>query len=370
MKRKHSGLNSNSSSEPATKHVKQLPNTPPDDVVEITLNFLRAKDKIKLLQTSNENRQTFQPHSNACQLLKLIANGEENAARNMLEACSTQEERIILLTTPSYINDYAGRTFTNVIAYDYPHWAKDWHMCEILRSHMDSNDITRNIFKGVEAIEGKELTYMQNGEAKTSVHFDFTPLKKAYEDYFVAYAQAEELFRLSGEMDPRAFSGIDAHLAAIGKAQSDVPLYVIQEFNRPDRTFASVPNFDELNLPRDLVHRYNDFQCRLQETHCDWRALIIDKSFRPVPSLDRHLDWNSIPEFAFGDGLMLTRGPSPHELKVMMSSPHGMSAEKAYEQRAILAMDFDAVTRLEQVSSRKVEALQEELRPRAPGLNR
>jgi hypothetical protein len=43
----------------------------------------------------------------------------------------------------------------------------------------------------------------------------------------------------------------------IGKAQRDVPAHVAQEYCRPDRSFAPIPQFKEADLPRNITF-YNE----------------------------------------------------------------------------------------------------------------
>ena len=173
--------------------------------------------------------------------LPCVAKGQKDEAQRQIEA-----NPALLLTTGRF-TDYSGRTF-NCTAYEYAYWAKDTHMCRMLERHMDENTKAAMLEKVI-TIDRVGLTYEQHGQAEHSKHFDMTPLITALQNYVNGY----------GAWD--AANNYDAMKAAwmlVGKAQRDLPVHVINEYCRPDRSFGplSESTFNEDNLPRSLTY-YN-----------------------------------------------------------------------------------------------------------------
>jgi hypothetical protein len=163
-------------------------------------------------------------------------------AEALLKA-ATPAERQTLLRTPGQFTDYSGRTF-NCTAFEYAYWAKDWHMCQMLQSHMDEM-VKAEMLKRAEAIDRNGLNYSQRGELKNSKHFSFQELKDAYKHYLEIY----KLWRKHTAADTE----LDVAWFAIGRAQRDVPAYVAQEYCRTDRSFLPQPTFGEETFPRTLM---------------------------------------------------------------------------------------------------------------------
>ena len=100
----------------------------------------------------------------------------------------------------------------------------------------------------IDGIERDGLTYSQHGAEINSKHFDLTKLTTALQNYVDGYDNWERT------------SNWDAMKAAwmqVGLAQRDVPVHVMNEYCRPDRSFVPVPpalklEFDEASLPRVL----------------------------------------------------------------------------------------------------------------------
>ena len=105
-------------------------------------------------------------------------------------------------------------------------------MCRMLERHMDANTATIMHQRCLD-IDKNGLTYEQRGVViEHSRHFDLTPLKSALQDYVDGYDNWERT------------SNWDAMKAAwmqVGLAQRDVPVHVINEYCRPDRSFVPVP---------------------------------------------------------------------------------------------------------------------------------
>ena len=153
-------------------------------------------------------------------------------------------------TTPGTFTDYSGRTF-NCTAYEYAYWAKDTHMCRMLEQHMDENTKAAMLVK-VTAIDTVGLTYEQHGHVvEHSKHFDMNPLKTALQNYvngFDAWDTANN------------YDAMSAAWMQVGLAQRDLPVHVINEYCRPDRSFDPLPAFNEDKLPR--ISTYYNFNTR------------------------------------------------------------------------------------------------------------
>ena len=101
----------------------------------------------------------------------------------------------------------------------------------------------------IDGIERDGLTYSQHGAEINSKHFDLTKLTTALQKYVVRYDNWE---RTSN------WDGMKAAWMQVGLAQRDVPVHVMNEYCRPDRSFVPVPpalklEFDEASLPRVLT---------------------------------------------------------------------------------------------------------------------
>ena len=175
-----------------------------------------------------------------------VARGRQDEAEKLL--ADNPERAQTLLTTLGAFTDYSGRTF-NCTAYEYAYWAKDRHMCRMLEAKMD--EPTKAVMlERCEAIEATGLTYEQRGNViEHSTHFDMTPLKTALQHYIDGYPAWY------------AANNYDAMKAAwmqVGLAQRDLPVHVINEYCRPDRSFQPLPAFNEDILPRGTkYYNYN-----------------------------------------------------------------------------------------------------------------
>ena len=142
--------------------------------------------------------------------------------------------------------DYSGRKF-KCSAYEYAYWAKDTHMCRMLEHYMDEKTKVM-IAARIDEMELIGLPYSQAGQEYRTTHFDFTPLKQAYQCYLDVYAAPDVR---------QNWVALKATWLNVGKAQRNVPAHVAQEYCRSDRTFYPVPKFNEATLPRELTFNNN-----------------------------------------------------------------------------------------------------------------
>ena len=213
----------------------------PDALATEVFSLLSIKEKAALARTSPRSYGLFKQHLHAAKLLMLVVHGEQEPAVHMLAG------KAALLLERADVTDYSGRTFKHITAYEYAYWAKDTHMCRMLEAHMDEKTKAAMLEKVTE-IDTVGLTYEQGGRVvKHSKHFDMTPLKTALQDYVTGYDAWD------------AANNYDAMRAAwmvVGLAQRDLPVHVINEYCRPDRSFHPLPAFNEDQLPRILTY-YN-----------------------------------------------------------------------------------------------------------------
>ena len=172
------------------------------------------------------------------EFLHCVARGQQNETEGLLAAGPDAQH---FLLTPSALTDYSGRTF-NCTAYEYAYWAKDAHMCRMLERHMDVAT-KADMSMRIETMERDGLGYQQQGQARTSAHFDLTPLKIALQEYIAGYDDWGRTNNLAA---------MRTAWMSVGLAQRDVPAHVAQEYYRRDRSFSPLPSFNvnEASLPR------------------------------------------------------------------------------------------------------------------------
>ena len=211
------------------------------EVLTTTINDEQFAQLPQALQDACRRSPVFQ----ARQFLHDVAKGHQDEAEALLTA--NPDNTQTLLRTPGIFTDYSGRTF-NCTAYEYAYWAKDTHMCRMLERHMD--DETKAIIAAridemerIDAATGQPvgLVYSQAGQEHHSAHFDFTPLKEAYQRYLAGY---------DAWLAANGWGAMKAAWLDVGKAQRNVPAHVAQEYCRPDRPFHPRPEFNEATLPR------------------------------------------------------------------------------------------------------------------------
>ena len=204
------------------------------------LKNLPIKNRLQILKTM----PALQVRMQLRDVLNHVARGEQAELEHLLQ--SSPEAAPQLLLAAGAFTDYSGRTF-NCTAYEYAYWAKDTHMCRMLEAHMDENTKATMLVK-VTAIDTVGLTYEQHGRVvEHSTHFDMTPLKTALQNYVNGFDAWDTAYNY------------DAMVAAwmqVGLAQRDLPVHVVNEYCRPDRSFRPLPAFNEDKLPRVLTY-YN-----------------------------------------------------------------------------------------------------------------
>ncbi len=162
------------------------------------------------------------------------------------------EAKTGLLLKSGTLTDYSGRTF-NCTAYEYAYWAKDTHMCRMLEAHMD-NETKANMLRRIDLIEKEGLPWQQHGQNHKTPHFDMKPLIDALQAYVDGYPQWNR---------DSNYNAMTAAWMKVGLAQRDLPVHVVNEYCRPDRSFYLLPAFNEDKLPRELM--FNNWNSRRDE---------------------------------------------------------------------------------------------------------
>ena len=187
------------------------------------------------------------------QFLPAVAKGGQDEAEALLTTSAANQQD--LQRTPGVFTDYSGRTF-NCTAYEYAYWAKDTHMRRMLERLMDDETKVQMLarideIERIDAATGQPvgLVYSQGGLEHRCAHFNLTPLISALQRYVDGYNAWN------------AASNWDAMKAAwmkIGILQRDLPVHVVNEYCRPDRSFDPRPEFNEETLPRGVrFYNYN-----------------------------------------------------------------------------------------------------------------
>lgn len=219
--------------------------------VEVDVETLLARindEQFERLPTAAKEAIRAHPSFQARHFLHDVAKGKQEEAEALLTITPANTQT--LLRASGIFTDYSGRTF-NCTAYEYAYWAKDTHMCRMLESHMDEETkafMAARIdeMERIDAATGQPvgLVYQQAGQEHRSAHFDFTPLKEAYQRYLAGY---------DAWYAAQNWAAIDAAWWDVGKAQRNIPVHVAQEYCRPGRSFDPRPEFNEATLPRVLT---------------------------------------------------------------------------------------------------------------------
>jgi hypothetical protein len=243
--------------EPVIPHKNEHIQASMDITVEELLSHLKDDEQFDKLPIKIRLKCTQSPAFQLHIFLHQVAKGKQAEAETLLTASLNKTQA--LLTTPGSFTDYSGRTF-NCTAYEYAYWAKDTHMRRMLEAHMDCDTKAAMLTRidAIEAADNPGLVYTQHSpEEIDSKHFSLESLKTAYNAYIQTYnAWADNDYNGGGDAVRVAWMNV-------GRAQRDLPVHFVNEYFRKDRSFAPLPTFDELTLPRELTF-YNGSACRYE----------------------------------------------------------------------------------------------------------
>ena len=188
------------------------------------------------------------------QLLLNTAYGNQARVEALLSISPAR--RLKHLFTRGDVEDYSGRKFTHISAFQYAVWAGDSHMWKMMLNCLQKAceagyskwDVIRQKLLGqFEEVEASGVRYVLNGKEVRESHFDFGPLIHALKGY-------------SKHIDDWSENELKKYWCArVGLAQRLVPAHVAQEYGRSDRSFSPRPLFQDTVLPRGLTF-YNSLK--------------------------------------------------------------------------------------------------------------
>ena len=239
------------------------------ELLDMVGKHLTPQDRKELAAVNRSMHSVFSTSNLHAKFIEYVAYGQqENAEKLLSQMFKGKPARIqAALLHQGTFTTYAGETF-NCSAYEYAYWAKDTHMCRMLERYMDDETKSQMLTR-IDAIESQGLAFQQNGESHRSAHFDFTPLKEAYQRYLARYDA-----RFAAQYRPV----IDDAWWDVGKAQRNVPAHVAQEYCRPDRAFYPRPEFNEATLPRRLTFMTGGITDGITDRDDSWFPLVASNS--------------------------------------------------------------------------------------------
>lgn len=307
----------------------ELNNFLPPEMVEKIAGDLNPKEVAQFALTSSTTlfkvQRNLAINKKAHDVSMDVAQGKQAEAKRFLKALPIVQAQEVLLTAVPF-TDYSNRRF-NCTAYEYAYWAKDTHMCRMLEKRMDKKTKTA-MLKRCEAIEENGLRYEQHGvQIEGSKHFDFEPLTTALTHYVQGY---------NNWSNTSNWTAMKAAWMEVGRAQCNVPVYVINEYCRPGRSFYPTPEFDEPTLPR--VVTYYDYK---KGTVLSW-----------FPLADDSVSSGHGPDVA----LYRSRGASPGSSRGRLGESGGLD----------VSCDLAAISRLDKVRTADLTLSREILRSAEP----
>ncbi|WP_148337494.1 hypothetical protein [Aquicella siphonis] len=174
-------------------------------------------------------------------LLHHIAFGQQDEAEAILKANPH------LLYMKGTVTDYADgprRTFEGITAFQLALWYKDRHMWQMIMKYLPEDEAKKQL---------KQHQSDTNPPAYVKAHgkyFNFAPIKAAYQE-FIDYANQVDWAHF--EYGSAENKKLDWLWSSVAYQQLRLPVHVINEFLRPDRSLLvndKPPNFDETTLPR------------------------------------------------------------------------------------------------------------------------
>lgn len=186
--------------------------------------MLSLKDLSRLTRTNKETYSLFKKPLAERRLLQHVVFGEQEQAEKMLKSNPA------LLLYKGNVTDYSLRTFNGITAFQYALWALDRHMWTMLLKYLPREEATKQLHDHIH----NQTSYKDSHGGS----YDFAPLINALKAYLNGFHNQIENEHRS-EM--------------INRAQRLVPVHVVNEYCRNDRSFYPLPQFNEDNLPRSVT---------------------------------------------------------------------------------------------------------------------
>jgi serine/threonine protein kinase len=154
------------------------------------------------------------------QLLKFVAEGEQDQAEALIEKDSK------LLLGAGKVTDLSGRMFDNITAFQYALWAMDYHMWTMIQKHLPTE------------AQAKQHALLESKGTAHGKHFDLQPLLDTLKTYVDNYDKWDWVQRE------------EQWCKKVGGAQKLLPVHVVNEYCRSDRSFNPCPAEWKSALPR------------------------------------------------------------------------------------------------------------------------
>ncbi|MBS0350136.1 MAG: hypothetical protein JSR33_02930 [Proteobacteria bacterium] len=217
-----------------SKHDSVVPNT----------GTLTSKSEQKFLNNLNE----------AEQLLQLVVQGKQDQAKEIIK-----KNRNLLLI-PATVSDLSRWEKFTMTAFQYALWALDWHMWKMIQPYLPLDQQIQQF---------KELTSKKNHTHSKQL------------DQLIYFLEAYTDNYNKGDPD-RIDDGDPDRIRMAWKIvaiyQRSLPVHVVNQYCRTDRSFDPCPDFKESTLPRTITCtalEYNpETSDELIETIGDWYTLI------------------------------------------------------------------------------------------------
>lgn len=199
--------------------------------------------------------------------LSLVAEGEQEKAQALLKATPH------LALASGQVTDLSKRTFKNITALQYAAWALDWHMWRGLLQYVPIEEASQQM----QAAETGPWV------AEHGVAIDWKPLLEALKTY---YERSN-----SWDWEPRRRYWIET----VGAAQLLLPAHVVNEYCHPTRSFASCPDFTQ-------VESGEAWRTRKTDTGEWFSAKYTDGKFSSCPGVFRGSSHQAIRSMDISSG--------------------------------------------------------------------
>ncbi|MBS0351998.1 MAG: protein kinase [Proteobacteria bacterium] len=152
-------------------------------------------------------------------LLRLVTEGEQEYAENLI----FKNPELLLIS--GCVTDLSERTFQKITPFQYALWAMDWHMIKMILGYLSPE------------MAIQQLEQLENEGTEHGKQFSLTSLIDALGEYLIKYNSSE-------------WKELESYWAKVGELQRLLPVHIVNEYCRSDRSFVPCPSFVEATLPR------------------------------------------------------------------------------------------------------------------------
>jgi hypothetical protein len=239
------------------------------------------------------------------QVKKLLEHAARGEQQQVIDLIKNDPGLLLEINT---VTDYSGRTFKSLTAFQYAVWARDFHMWEAILDCLpcdrDGESIRKELLKQYDELVHKGLTYKLNGQIyNESRHYDFKPIKDAYQAYQQYYKNVDWEKMKIHKLDKQYCEATQGELMrlwlAVGQIQATLPAHVIQEYFHKNRAFlvnGKLPRFDKAEgLTRLTNFNWSGIPFYpLKPALGVYYSITRGKRIRQTDLVDRASWWNDI----------------------------------------------------------------------------